>query len=74
MLGFNRCTSFDSGNFDFKKLTIQEITVVGTYCYTKKDFEISINCLGKKSLGKLDWIEYRELKDGAEAFKEIGTN
>ena len=60
-----------SGNFDFKKLTIQEITVVGTYCYTKKDFEISINCLGKKKLGKLDWIEYRELKDGAEAFKEI---
>ena len=60
-----------SGNFNFKKLTIQEITVVGTYCYTKKDFEISINFLDKKKLGKLDWIEYRELKDGAEAFKEI---
>ena len=59
------------GNFNFRKLTIQEITVVGTYCYTNEDFKKSINILTKKKLGSLDWIEYRELKDGADAFKEI---
>jgi threonine dehydrogenase-like Zn-dependent dehydrogenase len=60
-----------SGTFDFKKLTIQEITLVGTYCYTNKDFQQTINLLHKKTLGSLDWIEYRELKNGANAFKEI---
>jgi hypothetical protein len=44
---------------------------VGTYCYTNSDFEKSINILNKKELGSLKWIEYRELKDGAKAFKEI---
>jgi len=59
------------GNFNFRKLTIQEITVVGTYCYTNKDFKKSIEVLTKKKLGLLDWIEFRELSRGAEAFKEI---
>lgn len=59
------------GKFNFRKLTIQEITVVGTYCYTNKDFEKSIDILTKKKLGSLKWIEYRELKDGANAFKQI---
>jgi threonine dehydrogenase-like Zn-dependent dehydrogenase len=59
------------GNFDFRKLTIQEITVVGTYCYTSQDFEKSIDILTKKKLGSLDWIEYRELSAGSNAFKEI---
>ena len=59
------------GSFNFKKLTIQEITVFGTYCYTNKDFKNSIDILTKKKLGSLNWIEYRGLKEGANAFKEI---
>ena len=59
------------GNFNFRKLTIQEITVVGTYCYTNEDFKNSIDILTKKKLGYLKWIEYRKLKEGANAFKEI---
>ena len=60
-----------SGSFDFRKTTLQEITVVGTYCYTNKDFEETISILANKKIGSLDWIEYRELKNGANAFKEI---
>ena len=60
-----------AGDFNFRKLTIQEITVVGTYCYTNKDFKDSINLLNNKKLGSLNWIEYRALKDGAKAFREI---
>jgi threonine dehydrogenase-like Zn-dependent dehydrogenase len=59
------------GSFNFKKLTIQEIIVVGTYCYTNSDFKISIDLLAQKKLGSLKWIEYRELKEGANAFKQI---
>ena len=60
-----------SGTFNFKKLTIQEVTLVGTYCYTNKDFKETLNILNTKKLGDLGWIEYRELKKGSEAFKEI---
>ena len=60
-----------SGNFDFRKATLQEITFIGTYCYTNKDFEKTLNILNNKEIGALEWIEYRNLKEGASAFKEI---
>ena len=60
-----------TGSFDFRKLTIQEVMIVGTYCYTNKDFEKSIEILNNKILGSLDWIEFRALKDGANAFRQI---
>ena len=60
-----------SGQFNFRLATLQEITFIGTYCYTNKDFENTIKILANKDIGELNWIEYRELKDGAGAFKEI---
>ena len=60
-----------SGNFDFRKTTLQEITFIGTYCYTNRDFEKTLNILNNKEIGSLDWIEYRSLKEGSSAFKEI---
>ena len=60
-----------SGTFNFRKATLQEITFVGTYCYTNKDFENTLKLLSSHTLGKLEWIEYRELSKGADAFKQI---
>ena len=60
-----------SGTFNFRKATLQEITFVGTYCYTNKDFENILKLLSSHTLGKLEWIEYRELSKGADAFEEI---
>ena len=60
-----------SGSFDFRKATLQEITFIGTYCYTNKDFEKTLDILASKKIGNLDWIEYRKLKDGPLAFEEI---
>mgnify|MGYP001269992115 FL=1 len=60
-----------SGTFDFKKLTIQEVTLVGTYCYTNNDFQKTLEILKEKRLGDLGWIEFRDLKKGSEAFQEI---
>ena len=60
-----------SGDFDFRKTTLQEITFIGTYCYTNKDFENTLNILSKNKIGDLNWIEFKDLSEGAEAFKEI---
>ena len=60
-----------TGDFNFKKLTIQEITLVGTYCYTNNDFTNTLDILTNKKLGDLGWIDYRDLKKGSEAFEEI---
>ena len=60
-----------SGSFDFRKATLQEITFIGTYCYTNKDFEKILDILASKKIGNLDWIDYRKLKDGPLAFEEI---
>ena len=67
----NVLTKFAEGDVDFRKMTLQEVTVIGTYCYTNKDFKDSIEILTNNRLGSLNWIEYRSLKDGANAFKEI---
>ena len=60
-----------SGQFDFRKATLQEITFMGTYCYTNNDFQKILDLLSNNQLGKLDWIEYRELSKGVDAFKQI---
>ena len=60
-----------SGTFNFRKMTLQEVTVIGTYCYTNKDFEQTLGILANKEIGSLDWIEFRELKTGGEAFRQI---
>ena len=60
-----------SGNFDFRKTTLQEITFIGTYCYTNKDFENTLDLLSKNKIGDLNWIEFKNLSSGADAFKEI---
>ena len=59
------------GDFDFRKATLQEITFIGTYCYTNKDFKKTLGILADKKIGSLDWIEYRKLQEGSSAFKEI---
>ena len=60
-----------SGVFNFRKTTLQEITFIGTYCYTNKDFEKTLNILNNNKIGSLKWIEYRQLSEGPLAFKEI---
>ena len=59
------------GTFNFRKMTLQEVTVIGTYCYTNKDFEQTLKILANKDIGPLDWIEFRHLKNGWDAFKQI---
>jgi threonine dehydrogenase-like Zn-dependent dehydrogenase len=56
---------------DIRKVTLQEITVSGSYCYTPQDFQHTVDALARGSLGRLQWFEQRPLSEGARAFQDI---
>ncbi len=56
---------------DVRRMTLQEITFVGTYTYTMDDFCETTTAIFDGRLGKLDWYEERPLQDGARAFDDI---
>ena len=59
------------GGIDTRRLTLQEITFIGTYTYTGKDFSDTASALFAGRLGALDWIETRPLAAGQGAFLDI---
>ncbi|MBT8409721.1 MAG: alcohol dehydrogenase catalytic domain-containing protein [Alphaproteobacteria bacterium] len=60
-----------TGGLDIRRMTLQEITFIGTYTYTKADFEATAQAIFDGRLGPLDWIRTAPLADGAEAFRAI---
>jgi len=56
---------------DARRLTLQEITLIGTYTYTQEDFVTSIEKLHVGALGDLAWVERRPLSDGVRAFDDL---
>lgn len=60
-----------SGSLDFRRMTLQEITFIGTYTYTKDDFDATARAICHGRLGLLDWIERRPLSYGQSAFDDI---
>lgn len=56
-----------------RRMTLQEITFIGTYTYTMDDFRDTANAIFEGRLGALDWVEIRALKDGAGAFEDISA-
>ena len=60
--------------FDVRKITLQEIVVSGSYCYTMQDFREVVDALASGRLGALDWTELRSLSDGPRAFADIDAN
>lgn len=61
----------DTGGLDVRRMTLQEITFIGTYTYTAQDFRDTAQALFDGRLGPLDWTEARPLGDGAGAFADI---
>ncbi len=61
----------DSGGIDVRRLTLQEITFIGTYCYTPQDFRDTAQAIFEGRLGPLDWYESRALADGYDAFQAL---
>ena len=56
---------------DIRKITLQEIAVTGSYCYTPLDFRQTVATLAARQFGDLRWFEERPLADGAAAFASI---
>lgn len=61
----------DSGGLDIRRMTLQEITFIGTYTYTAEDFRETARAIFDGRLGPLDWTEQRPLHAGAKAFADI---
>ena len=61
----------DMGGLDIRRMTLQEITFIGTYTYTAEDFRQTAAAIFDGRLGPLDWTETRSLADGAQAFADI---
>lgn len=58
---------------DIRKITLQEITLTGTYCYTPVDFAQTVDAMAKGWLGSLGWFEERPLAGGLQAFRDIDS-
>lgn len=56
---------------DVRRMTLQEITFIGTYTYTAQDFRDTAHAMFDGRLGALDWTETRPLSAGAQAFSDI---
>ncbi len=59
------------GGLDVRRMTLQEITFVGTYTYTPDDFKETSQAIFDGRLGALNWIETRPLSTGQQAFTDI---
>lgn len=60
-----------SGGIDVRRLTLQEITFIGTYTYTMQDFRDTAAAIFDGRFGDFAWVEHRDLKDGAQAFDDL---
>lgn len=56
---------------DVRRITLQEIAFIGSYCYTMDDFRQAVDRIFSGSFGDLQWFEERPLSEGGRAFEEI---
>jgi alcohol dehydrogenase len=56
---------------DMRKLTLAEITLLGTYTYSTADLRATVQKLSEGAFGDLKWVEERRLEEGAAAFQDL---
>lgn len=61
----------NAAGLDVRRMTLQEISFIGTYTYTAQDFRDTAQAIFDGRLGPLNWTETRPLADGAAAFADI---
>lgn len=60
-----------SGEMDVRKITLAELSFIGVYTYTTADLRASADALYRGALGDLSWVEFRPLKEGPAAFRDL---
>jgi 2-desacetyl-2-hydroxyethyl bacteriochlorophyllide A dehydrogenase len=61
----------NDGGIDIRKMTLHEITLIGTYTYTPVDLRVTVKKLHSGAFGDLRWVEQRSLCEGAQAFDDL---
>lgn len=56
---------------DTRRITLEEITLLGNYTYSVLDLKAAIDLLYSGALGSLDWVDIRPLEKGSDAFSDI---
>ena len=56
---------------DARRITLQEITFKGTYCYRRDDFAAALRLLHNGAVSGSGWVDVRPLADGEKAFQDI---
>ena len=62
-----------ASEIDMRKLTLAEITLMGTYTYTTADLRATVKLLYAGAFGDLSWVHTMPLALGAQAFTELDT-
>ena len=60
-----------ASEIDMRKLTLAEITLLGTYTYSTADLRATVAALHGGAFGDLAWVEERPLSEGARAFDDL---
>ncbi|WP_118184466.1 galactitol-1-phosphate 5-dehydrogenase [Paraburkholderia phosphatilytica] len=60
-----------ASEIDMRKLTLAEITLLGTYTYTMADLRATVRALRERAFGTLEWLDERPLSEGARAFADL---
>jgi len=60
-----------ASEIDMRKLTLAEITLLGTYTYSMADLRATVASLARGVFGDLSWVERRRLAQGAQAFDDL---
>ncbi len=60
-----------ASEIDMRKLTLAEITLIGTYTYATADLRAAARALHDGAFGDLAWVDERPLSDGAAAFRDL---
>ncbi len=60
-----------ASEIDMRKLTLAELTLLGTYTYSTVDLQATVNLLARNAFGDLSWVEKRSLDDGPQAFSDL---
>lgn len=62
-----------ASEIDMRKLTLAEITLLGTYTYTTADLRATVQLLHEGAFGDLSWVKSVPLNEGAQAFVDLDS-
>lgn len=62
-----------SSEIDMRKLTLAEITLMGTYTYSTADLRATVKLISEGAFGDLSWVQSVPMSEGAKAFSDLDS-